>query len=253
MAEDATERGRPTARWEVVALASVVVLALVAAAAAVLLGRLARSSPAASPTFAAQPSRSRRYIACIEMVGPVGTASDGGYCRRYAADVARRTELSPEQRTRLAAEARRAEEAVALPGICAEAFRYSQPGPGSPSAAGSSPAPQFPECAGLPLPARSYPPGQLRPVPGGGYVYVAPGASAPVPADADAVRVSLGKAGFPGAVSRIATADDPAPRGSIVFGVPIVDACFVGYLESARGGGSYGLQGRLPDGGCLSG
>jgi hypothetical protein len=74
----------------------------------------------------------------------------------------------------------------------------------------------------------------------------------PVPADAEAVRLSLDRAGFPGATVRIARTDDPAPHGTIVFGVPIADACFVGYQASPRGGGSYGLQGKLPDGRCLS-
>jgi hypothetical protein len=163
------------------------------------------------------PSGSTRYVSCIQGAAPGGAGTDEGYCDRFAEDVVRRTELTQEQRDRLDADARKAQRAVRLPSSCTNLHRHAPSG-------------RFPECEGLPVRG-----------------------SAPAgPGDAEAIRLSLERAGFPGAVVRIARADDPAPHGTIVFGVPIADACYVGYVHVPGGGGGHGLQGKLPGGRCLS-
>jgi hypothetical protein len=67
-----------------------------------------------------------------------------------------------------------------------------------------------------------------------------------------AVHRSLDEAGFAGATVRIAGVDDPAPRGTILYAVPLDDACLIGYRATLRGGGGYTLAGRLPQGTCLA-
>jgi hypothetical protein len=218
---------RPATRRELVALATIVALTLLGGGAAVVIRHLG-GAPAASPS---RPRASARYYVCIDVVAPQGGVADDGYCRRRVADLARRSDLTTEQRTRLAGDARRAGQAVLLPGLCAETLGDNLTGRALPGCA----AGQLPGCADLPPPA-AHPRSDDR----------------LVPADADAVRVSLAEAGFPGAVARIARPEDPAPVGSLLFGVRIAEACFTGYLESLRGGGSYDLQGRLPGNHCLA-
>jgi hypothetical protein len=202
MTQPATPDDSPATRWGVIALAAVAVLTLLGGVAALVIGHLGGASSAAPS--AAPAAHSPRYIACIQM------DDDQDYCGRFARDIARRTELTQQQRDRLDAQARRADRAVHEPSFCADLLRQAPSG-------------RYAQCEGL-----------------------------PATADAEAIRLSLDEAGFPGATVRAARADDPAPRGSIVFGVPIADACFVGYESPPRGGGSYSLQGRLPDDRCLS-
>jgi hypothetical protein len=71
------------------------------------------------------------------------------------------------------------------------------------------------------------------------------------PANVDHLRDVLSNAGYPDAIVRLARPVDPAPDGSIVFGVPIGTGCVIGDLDL------YGLKsisavGTLPDGHCLT-
>jgi hypothetical protein len=165
------------------------------------------------------------------MIVEPGAARDDGYCVRAAQDAMRRTELTEADRTRLAPDLKKAQQALSWPGICAQLS-----GPGYPSS-------RFPQCDGLPR--RDGMDGSGSGSSGGGRRADS--------MDARSIRLSFDRAGFPGATVRIAGGADPAPRGSIVFGVPVGDACFVGFVYSLQGGGSYALSGRLPDGSCLSG
>jgi hypothetical protein len=202
-------------RWGVVALAAVSVLTVLGGVAALVIPRLGASAP----------PHSKRYISCV-YAGPLnGPGADKGYCDRYAEDVARRTDLTQDQRDRLEPDARKAERAVQEPSSCADLVRHVPSG-------------AFPECQGLPVSVRT--------------VQARQADSRPLPADAEAIRLSLERAGFPGATVRVARTDDPAPHDTVVFGVPVGDACFVGYVAVPNGGGGYGLQGKLPDGRCLS-
>lgn len=203
------------------------VLTLLGGVAALVIGHLGGSAPSLSP------SHSPRYITCAYAGTLGGAGVDRGYCDRFAGDVVRRTDLTQEQRDRLKADADKAQRAVRVPAFCADVLRQAPSG-------------RFPECAGLPTsPVRN------RALPGGSAP-AAPGDSQPRPADAEAIRLALERAGFPGATVRVAREDDPAPHGTIVFGVPIAEACLVGYEAVPGGGGGYSLQGKLPDGRCLS-
>jgi hypothetical protein len=139
-----------------------------------------------------------------------------------ANDMMARTEVTQEQRTRLLADLRRAERAVSMASLCMDPEMFTE-GPSGAVAA------QAPGC-GRPRSAGSRPQAE----------------------DVTALRRSFEDSGFPGATVRIARADDPAPRGAIVFGVPLGDACFVGYQNSLHGGGGEQLAGRLPGDRCLS-
>ncbi|WP_426509624.1 hypothetical protein ACPPVO_02200 [Dactylosporangium sp. McL0621] len=195
-------------------------LTILGGVSALVIGRLG-DSPAAPP-------RSPKYISCMY----AGQAGDQGYCDRYVADVARRGDLTQEQRDRLDADMRKAERAVQTPLSCADVL-------------GQAPSGRFAECEGLPVPVRSDRGVRNRALSTGDP-------AADLPSFVEAIRVSLERAGYPGGTVRAARADDPAPRGTIMFGVPIAEACFVGYEAVPSGGGGYGLQGKLPDGRCLS-
>jgi hypothetical protein len=228
LGEEATGPGPRRSRWAIAGLASAAVLALTGVTA-LIVGHLGHGVPVAAPGSSAQPSRSARYYACAQLLDP-GVAPDDGYCGRMAKELMRRAGLTEADRARLAADVQRAVLALHKPGFCADLPRV-------PTRPGYSPPPQYPQCDGVPPRDRIDGSGGRR----------------PDTVDARSVRLSLDRAGFPGSVVRIAGNDDPAPRGSILFGVPIGDACLVGFLQSVRGGGSYALYGRLPDGRCLSG
>ncbi|GLY70779.1 hypothetical protein [Amycolatopsis taiwanensis] len=65
-----------------------------------------------------------------------------------------------------------------------------------------------------------------------------------------AARSAVARAGYPNAVMRLARPDDPAPTGSLVYGIPVGSGCTVGYLNS--GGATYHVVGPLPEGTCLT-
>ena len=227
-------------RWTVAILAGVAVLVVTGVAAVVFGHSGGGGASVGASAVAGRPSASKRYFACIGIMEP-GTAQDMDYCARAAKDAMWRTELTDADRTRLAADQKNAEQALRWPGLCAELGR-----PGYP------PSSQYPQCEGMPK--RDPTNGSVRPsrVGGASGPVAAPGDRPPDSMDARAIRISFDRAGFPGSVVRIAAGNDPAPKGSIVFGVPVKDACLVGFVQSLRGDGSYGLAGRLPDGACLS-
>ncbi|WP_433059192.1 hypothetical protein [Dactylosporangium sp. CS-033363] len=161
------------------------------------------------------PSASPKYVGCMQF----GTDKD--YCDRFIDDVVRRSDLSQEQRDVLEPDAKRAREAASSPALCGDPDRGVVNR-------------QFAQCMSLPSTGS-----------GRG------GARIPTPADAEAIRLALERAGFPGAVVRVARDDDPAPHGTILFGVPIGTACLLGYQSAGSGGGGYSLQGHLPDGSCV--
>ncbi|MFI5906015.1 hypothetical protein [Dactylosporangium sp. NPDC051541] len=179
-------------RRGIIALAVVAVLTVLGGVAALIIGMLG-GSPVGP--------HSNRYISCAY------TGADDGYCDRFAEDVVRRTELTDEQRNRLEADARKAQQAVQLASPCVEESTQGV-------------VTRIHGCSGQ-------------------------------SAD-EAIRLALDRAGYPGAVVRKSRADDPAPHDTIVFGVPIADACLVGWTVWPAGNGGYGLQGRLPGDGCLS-
>jgi hypothetical protein len=219
--------GAHRSRWTVAVLAAVAVLVM-AGVAAVVFGHFGgRGTPVAAPSGSG-PQPSKRYFGCVMILDP-GTAPDTGYCTRMVDDAMRRTELTDADKARLAADQKKAEQALHWPSLCADMY-----GPGYPS------APQYPQCEGIP---------KRDPRAGSGS---SSGGRRPDSMDARAIRISFDRAGFPGSVVRIAAGNDPAPKGSIVFGVPVKDACLVGFEYSLTGGGSYGLAGRLPDGRCLA-
>jgi hypothetical protein len=220
--------GARRSRWTVAVLAGVAVL-VVTGIAAVVFGHFGgRGTPVGAPASEPGPKPSKRYFACAGIIEP-GAAPDMDYCARVAGDAMRRTELTDADKTRLAADLKKAEQALSWPGMCADRYR-----PGYPS------GPGFPQCEGLPKRGSMNGSGSSS------------GSRRPDSMDARAIRISFDHAGFPGSVVRIATGGDPAPVGSIVFGVPVKDACLVGFVYSLAGGGSYGLSGRLPDGRCLA-
>ncbi len=166
----------------------------------------------------------------------VCTGSDDDTCARIARDRDARVALTKEQYLRLSTNPRGVDEAVDWPGLCT-GLRL-RPGnlPSQPPSAPPSPRwqRQVPaDCAGWILPGRD-------------------GTEPPGAVEVDAVRRSLDDAGFPGATVRIARGDDPAPRGAIVFAVPLDGACYVGYRRTLRGGGVAGVVGPVRGGGCLS-
>ena len=223
---ETTGAGGRRSRWLIAGAAGVVLLALTGVTA-LLVGHLGQTTPTAGPGPSARPSRSTRMYSCIQLANP-GMARDDGYCGRMVDDTMRRTELTEADRTRLAADLRKLQQAMSFASMCSDSI------PGMP------PSARMPQCDGVP---------RLGPRDGSG----SSGDRQPDSMDARAVRLSFDRAGFPGSTVRIAAGNDPAPRGSIVFGVPVSDACFVGFVYSLRGGGSSNLSGRLPDGGCLSG
>jgi hypothetical protein len=73
-----------------------------------------------------------------------------------------------------------------------------------------------------------------------------------LPGKADAREVSRGLAapGHPDAVVRVARSTDPAPAGSIVFAIPMGQACLVGYVHQ-KGMTEIRPLGPLSDGTCM--
>jgi hypothetical protein len=222
--------GADRSRWAVAVLAGVAVLVM-AGVAAVVFGHFGgRGTPVGSPASGASvhASASKRLFGCAMILDP-GTAPDTEYCKRMVDDAMRRTELTDADRTRLAADQKKAEQALHWPSMCNGIYAPVYPS-----------TPQNPQCEGIP---------KRDPVAGSSS---SSGGRRPDSMDARAIRISFDRAGFPGSVVRIAAGNDPAPKGSIVFGVPVKDACLVGFEYSLAGGGSYGLAGRLPDGRCLA-
>jgi hypothetical protein len=69
--------------------------------------------------------------------------------------------------------------------------------------------------------------------------------------DLEVFRAAFRRAGFPGAEVRIAGGDDPAPRGTVLYAVPVGENCVVGWIRGVAGVGSNGIEGPLPNGRCL--
>jgi hypothetical protein len=146
----------------------------------------------------------------------VGVNDDRGddHCARQAKDYARRTPLASDQQAHGEAVASDVERAVEGVASHADETNVTCPNSGGP-------------CA-IPMP------------------------TAARPGDVDLVRTALDQAGMTGAVVRIASADDPAPRGSLMYAVPAGPACVLGYTLGLTGGGGHSVVGHLPDGTCLS-
>jgi hypothetical protein len=70
------------------------------------------------------------------------------------------------------------------------------------------------------------------------------------PDDVERVRQVLDAAGFTGAVVRLATNEDPAPTGTVVYAVPAGFGCVLGYRRGLEG--SDVAAGIRADGSCLS-
>jgi hypothetical protein len=62
------------------------------------------------------------------------------------------------------------------------------------------------------------------------------------------VRDTLTAAGFTDVTVRIARNTDPAPAGSVLYAVPVIEACLVGSVAQQS---TVQLVGRLPGGACL--
>ncbi|MGC5020341.1 hypothetical protein [Micromonospora sp. DT47] len=145
--------------------------------------------------------------------GPVGE-DDPTYCDRVVSDTVRRTRLTARQRADAEARADAVEAAI---------DRH-----------GDRCAPMTGECAAEQARRRLFPP------PSADQVIVE-------------VRRALEDAGFAGAIVRSAGSVDPAPRNTIVYGIPIGDACLVGYLHGSGSGGKDPQPlGALPGGQCLA-
>jgi hypothetical protein len=71
-----------------------------------------------------------------------------------------------------------------------------------------------------------------------------------VEARSDDAAEALRRAGFAGAVVRVARPDDPAPVGRLMYAAPAGPACLLGYF-SRDNGEQPRVEGRLPDGTCL--
>jgi hypothetical protein len=194
----------PATRWGIIALVAVAVLTVLGGATALILTRLS-GAPLTSP--------SPRYVTCVQL-----GSGDKDYCDRFIDDIARRDDLTQEQRDALEADAKRAQAAASDPGQCRDQTRGLQNR-------------QLAQCTALSS-------GRTADHP-------------PTAADAEAIRLALERAGFPGAVARVARDNDPAPHGTILYGVPLGDACLLGYQSANSGGGGWSLQGHLPDGACV--
>jgi hypothetical protein len=133
-------------------------------------------------------------------------------CSRMAADLADRTYLSAEQRTRALT--------LALPAI--RAMRLLWPDPATCEGVNQLPYPDFDDRRSCVYRGR--------------------------PVSEEDVRRALAGAGFPDATVRTAREDDPAPSAAVLYGVALGDACLVGYAYAWT---SWDIIGRLPDGACL--
>jgi hypothetical protein len=69
--------------------------------------------------------------------------------------------------------------------------------------------------------------------------------------DAQILVANLSRAGIQNAVVRIAGPNDPAPAGTLLYGIPAGPGCLVGFLDGLNGGGGFNPVGRLPSGACL--
>jgi hypothetical protein len=179
----------------------------------ILVGTGLLVAAAAAALVLSQPllSRPAGGYACMRELPGNGVDDDPGYCDRLVGDASRRRALSQDQRDAAAAGQRRAEQALDQFDWCVKGL-----------------PPQGAECDGL---------GSVGPDAG--------------PAAVASLVRALRNAGFADATVRLAEPDDPAVRGSIYFAIPVTDAaCFVGNIQSARGGGSQRLVGRLPNGRC---
>jgi hypothetical protein len=163
-------------------------------------------------TVADQRSPDGRTFACAQIVA--ANAFDDGYCGRLVKDLMRRPELTPEQQSRMAAQVNAVEAAINELSWC------DYP---------AGPPPHRSQCAN----------------------FMIPGGEQVSQARADALQKLLLEAGFIGAIVRVVQADDPAPRGAIIYAVPVGDACVLGHAWSPSGGGSSQLVAPLPNGRCL--
>jgi hypothetical protein len=175
-------------------------LAAVVTAVAYYLSTLEKRSP--TPTVRA-PAQSGLAVVCA--------ANEPDGCQREAADLARRTPLTGEQR--IQGEATAAQVGTV---ITRATYQVAQPTAAICPTAGQP--------CHIPEPTLQ-------------------------PGDADRVRTALVDAGFAGSVVRIAGPTDPAPTGSLLYAVPAGVGCVVGYQKGF--GGGHGVVGHLPDGTCL--
>lgn len=77
---------------------------------------------------------------------------------------------------------------------------------------------------------------------------------APSQADADRLKQDMTSAGFSRNTARIATTEDAAPHGSLLYAIQVDDrTCVIGYLNRVPLGLSgHDVVGPLPGGGCLT-
>ena len=158
----------------------------------------------------AEAPTTQRAYSCAQLVAAAGELDDD-YCRRLVDDLARRPELTGPQRAALSGDLTAVQRAVRQLSSCH----------------GPMVAPPYrSRCAGVP-----------------------PGGPA-TEAHAEAVHRVLVEAGYPLAVARLARPDDPAPRSSVLYAVPLNEACIVGHIQAAGGDSARPLA-PLPDGRCL--
>jgi hypothetical protein len=138
---------------------------------------------------------------------------DDGYCARLVKDAARRPELTAEQEAQLAGQVEAVEHAMHELNWCDTPM---VPPPYRSQCAGISPGPQ------------------------------------PTQAHVDALHKTLVDAGFGGAIIRLARTDDPAPKNTIIYAVPVGEACVIGYMQGLGNGGGHQVLAPLPDGRCLA-
>jgi hypothetical protein len=152
----------------------------------------------------------RPGMACGQLEVP-GQGRDDGYCMRIADDYFSRPELTGEQRAALSGHLTAVQRAVGQLSYC----HYRD-----------LPPTQRPQCGGVPT-------GRTM-----------------TEAHVDAVHRVLVEAGYPLAIVRLARADDPASRGSVLYAVPADKGCIVGQMTG------YGQDlarplAPLPGGQCL--
>jgi hypothetical protein len=160
------------------------------------------------------PSSSVRRIA---IACPV-PAHDDTFCRRLASDIARRGPLTDRER-----------EVGQQTAVAIRRALARQP------TADAGHCEQIPPTGTVPPPCRWIP-------------------EPPTAQDVQQVRQALLAAGFTDMTVRLATADDPAPAGTLLYAVRAGNACVIEYDldRSAPRGLGLSVVGRLPDGSCLS-
>jgi hypothetical protein len=213
--------GREPAPWGLIRILKwSAPLVVASVAAAVVMGVRATGGSASAGqagSMAAGAAQPARGYYCAAYAQSDGQPSDESACRREAEDAIRRRPLNSSDGRLAVTTARRIDEVLGK-------LMFSCP------YAGATACPNGP--------AAAYQSGGAAPI--------------PMTEQATLVWQALQKSGFHEMVVRIATADDPATRGTILYAVGTGNGCVIGYRRGIRGGGSQRIDGRLPDGTCLT-